>query len=230
MLDTIKTAAVALLLMAAPAAAELELSFYLGTQSAHSGTDSVRLPGSATAVRRDIDWRVKPFDNPLYYGGRATWWTQSDFGFGIEGTHAKAIASASDRAALGVDKLEFTDGHNIFTANVMKRFPGAVAKLERFTPYVGAGVGVAIPHVDVQVTGASGRTYDFEATGPALRGIAGVKYALNDKWALFGEYQVTWSDNDATIDPDPAVPGQSSGKLKTELVTHAFNFGISYSF
>ncbi|HAW46334.1 MAG TPA: hypothetical protein DCX34_03715 [Roseovarius sp.] len=230
MLDSIKVAAAALMLMATPAAAELELSLYLGTQSAHSDSDSVRLPGAATPVSRDIDWRVKPFDNPLYYGGRATWWMQSDFGFGIEGTHAKAIASASDRAALGVDKLEFTDGHNIITANVMKRFPGAFAKTPRFTPYVGAGVGVAIPHVDIKVTGATGRTFDFEATGPALRGIAGLKYAITDKWALFGEYQITWSDNDATIDPDPTVAGQSAGELKTELVTHAVNVGISYSF
>ncbi|MDZ7709563.1 MAG: outer membrane beta-barrel protein [Roseovarius sp.] len=226
MLERLKLGAAALLLTAAPAAAELELSLYLGVQSAHSDTDSVRLPGQARQSR-DIDWRVKPFDNPLYYGGRATWWTQSDFGFGIEGTHAKAIAKAADRAALGVDRLEFTDGHNIITANVMKRFPGAFAKTPKFTPYVGAGVGVAIPHVDVKVTGAANRTHDFETTGPALRGIAGLKYALNDKWSLFGEYQITWSDNDATIDPDP---GETPGKLKTELVTHAINVGISYSF
>src|SRR6056297_557897 len=230
MLNPFKGAIAALMRMASPAAAELELSLYLGVQSAHSDTDSVRLPGAAAPVSRDIDWRVKPFDNPLYYGGRATWWTQSDFGFGIEGTHAKAIAKASDRAALGVDKLEFTDGHNIITANVMKRFPGAIAKLERFTPYVGAGVGVAIPHVDIKVSGAVGRTFDFEATGPAVRGIAGLKYAINEKGALFGEYQVTWSDNDATIDPDPTVAGQTSGKLETELVTHAVYFGVSYSF
>lgn len=230
MLTRLKFAAAALMLTAAPAAAELELSLYLGIQSAYSDTDSVRLPGAAAPVNRDINWKVKPFDNPLYYGGRATWWTQSNLGFGIEGTHAKAIAEPADRAALGVDKLEFTDGHNIITANVMKRWPGAFQKTPKFTPYVGAGVGVAIPHVDIKVTGAASRTFDFEATGPALRGIAGMKYAINDKWALFGEYQITWSDNDATIDPDSAVPGQTAGKLKTELVTHAINVGVSYSF
>ncbi len=230
MLDSIKVAAAAVMLTAAPAAAEMELSLYLGVQSAQSDSDSVRLPGAAAAVSRDISWRAKPFSNPLYYGGRAIWWTQGDLGFGIEGTHTKAIASASDRAALGVDRLEFTDGHNIITANVMKRFPGVFAKTPKFTPYVGGGVGVAIPHVDIKVTGAAGRTYDYETTGVALRGIAGMKYALNDKWALFGEYQITWSDNDATIDPDPAIPGQTAGKFKTELVTHAVNVGISYSF
>lgn len=55
------------------------------------------------------------------------------------------IASPADRAALGVDKREFTDGHTIVTANIMKRWPGAFAKAPKFTPYVGAGVGVALP-------------------------------------------------------------------------------------
>ena len=229
MLKHLKIAAAALMLTAAPAAAELELSLYLGTQSANSGTDTVRLPGAAP-VRRNIKWNVKPFDNPLYYGGRATWWTQNNLGFGIEGTHAKAIAKPADRAALGVDKLEFTDGHNIITANVMKRWPGAFAQATRFTPYAGAGIGIAVPHVDVKVTGASNRTFGFEATGPALRGILGLKFDLNEKWALFSEYQITWSDNDAKIKADPAVPGQTAGSLKTELITHALNFGVSYSF
>ena len=71
------------------------------------------------------------------------------------------------------------------------------------------------------------RTYDYEMTGLAVRGIAGMKYELNEDWALFGEYQITWSDNDVTIDGDP---GQPDGKLRTELMTHAVNIGISYSF
>ena len=112
---------------------------------------------------------------------------------------------------------------------VMKRWPG-VFKNESFTPYVGAGVGVAIPHVDVTIIGATNRTFGYETTGPALRGIAGIKYNLNERWALFSEYQFTWSDNDITIDPDPAVLGQLPGKISTEILTHAVNFGISYSF
>ena len=87
-----------------------------------------------------------------------------------------------------------------------------------------------MPHVDIKVTGASGRTFGYETTGPAVRGIAGVKYNINEKWALFGEYQIVYSDNDATIDADPAVAGQTNGKLKTELLTQAINVGFSYRF
>ena len=214
--------------LAVPASAEIEISGYLGIQSVQESTATGVLPGGAP-ISRKFSWKGNPLDAPVYYGVRAIWWTPSDIGFGIEGTHTKAYASTADKAAVGLSRLELSDGHNILTANVMKRWPGAFTNT-RFTPYLGAGIGVAIPHVDAQVPGASNRTYDYEFTGPALRGIAGMKYDLNDRWALFGEYQFTWSDNDITLDPDPLVVGQTAGKLDAEILTHAVNFGVSYSF
>lgn len=212
--------------LATPAAAELELSLYVGIQSVDNSTLSGTLPGGAP-FSRSVDWAGKPLENPFYYGGRAIWWMDNNIGFGLEGTHAKAYASSADMAAIGVSRFELSDGHNILTANVMKRWPGAFAKTPRFTPYVGGGIGVAIPHVDALPIGSPVRTFGYETTGLALRGLAGLKYDLNEDWALFGEYQVTWSDNDITIDP---VPGQLAGKANVELVTHAVNFGISYNF
>jgi lipid A oxidase len=212
--------------LATPAAAEMELSLYVGIQSVDNSTLSGTLPG-AVPFSRSVDWAGKPLENPFYYGGRAIWWMDNNIGFGLEGTHAKAYASSADMAAIGVSRFELSDGHNIITANVMKRWPGAFAKTPRFTPYLGAGVGVAIPHVDVLPIGSPVRTFGYETTGLALRGIAGLKYDLNENWALFSEYQMTWSDNDITIDP---APGQLAGKANVELVTHAVNFGISYNF
>lgn len=228
MFRNVKSALAALVMLAGPAAAEMELSFYLGWQDTADSSGSGTLPGGAPFAR-SFNWDANPFDAPLYYGGRAIWWTPADFGFGIEGTHTKAYASVADMAALGLNRLELSDGHNIITANVMKRWPGAFQG-SSFTPYVGAGIGVAVPHVDIQVIGAANRTFGFENTGLALRAIAGMKYDLTDRWALFGEYQATWSDNAITIDADPTVPGQLPGRLNTEITTHAVNFGVSYSF
>jgi lipid A oxidase len=221
-------ASAATVAIAAPAMAEIEISGYLGVQSVSESTGSGTLPGG-TPVSRKFDWKGNPLDAPIYYGARVMWWTPSDIGFGIEGTHTKAYASDSDLAAVGLNRFELSDGHNIFTANVMKRWPG-VFQGTRFTPYVGAGIGIAVPHVDAMVTGSNHRTYDYEYTGPAVRGIAGMKYDINEKWAVFGEYQFTWSDNDITIDADPAVPGQSDGKINAEILTHAVNVGVSFSF
>ncbi len=228
MLRTLKSAIAALIVTAAPAAAELELSFYTGWQEVNSSTASGVVPGVGN-VSANVNWRGDSFDNPYYYGGRAMWWTPSNWGFGVEGTHAKAYAPASARAALGLSRLELSDGHNVFTVNVMKRWPGSFAS-DRLTPYVGGGIGIAVPHVDIQVAGAAPgtRTYDFEQTGVALRGMAGLKYNLTDSWSIFGEYQFTWSDNDLTI--DPVVIGGPTGTLNTEIVTHALNVGVSYSF
>ncbi|MEM7076413.1 MAG: outer membrane beta-barrel protein [Pseudomonadota bacterium] len=218
----------ALSALAQPAWAEFELSFYLGIQGVQDSTASGSLP-DGTPFSRSIDWEGRSFEAPFYYGGRAMWWTQNNIGFGIEGTHAKAYMPDSEAASIGLSRFELSDGHNIFTANVMKRWPGAALK-GSFTPYIGGGIGIAVPHVDTLVVGAQSRTYDFESTGLALRGIAGMKYDINQSWALFGEYQITWSDNDITIDADQGTPGQTPGKLSTDLTTHALNFGISYSF
>ncbi|MEM9740968.1 MAG: outer membrane beta-barrel protein [Pseudomonadota bacterium] len=226
MLRQIQAAIAALFITAAPAAAELELSFYLGWQETNDSTVSGTLPGGVP-VNRSVNWSGDSFDAPYYYGGRVIWWTQTDWGFGVEGTHTKAYASVADLAALGLGRFELSDGHNIFTVNAMKRWPGAFATVG-LTPYVGGGVGIAVPHVDVQLLGSPFRTYGLEQTGFALRGLAGLKYDLTEDWAIFGEYQFTWSDNDLTV--DPTAIGQIPGELSTEIVTHAINFGVSYSF
>ena len=226
MLRQIQAAIAALFITAAPAAAELELSFYLGWQETEDSTVSGTLPGGVP-VNRSFNWDGDSFDSPYYYGGRVIWWTQSDWGFGVEGTHAKAYASGADLAALGLARFELSDGHNIFTVNAMKRWPNAFGAT-RLTPYVGGGLGIAVPHVDIQLLGAPSRTFGFEHTGFAVRGLAGLKYDITEDWAVFGEYQFTWSDNDITV--DPVMVGQLPGALSTEILTHAINFGVSYSF
>lgn len=225
---TALTSAIALLTLAFPASAEVEISLYFGLQSVRESSADGNLP-DGTPFDRDIDWKGRPFDAPIYYGGRVMWWNDNNFGFGIEGTHTKAIAPDDEAASIGLGRFELSDGHNVFTANVMRRWPDAFGG-SNFTPYLGGGVGIAVPHVDATVLGASNRTFGFETTGFALRGIAGVKYDLTERWALFSEYQFTWSDNDITIDGDPLVPGQPDGELNTNLLTHALNFGVSLSF
>lgn len=209
------TFGVALLSAVPAAAADLELSFYTGYQSAPhsdvSGNDGVN----------DFDfgagWEGKPFAMPPYYGVRATWWRNENLGYGVELNHAKVYADKSTLDKSGFDRLEFTDGHNIVTANVFYRWPNAAKKI---TPYVGAGIGVAIPHVDVLVDGR--KTYGYQVTGPAVQLVAGASYALNEKWGVFAEYKGTYSSNEADL--------KGGGKLETDLITNALNVGVSFNF
>lgn len=201
--------------LAVPAAAEMELSFYGGYQTApHSRVTGTR--ADTTTYSNLIGWDGKSFAAPPYYGMRAMWWKQSGLGFGLELTHSKFYAPAAEMPA-GFTALEFTDGHNIITANVMKRWDN---KWGKFTPYVGAGIGFAMPHVDVTENGNV--TYGYQVTGPAAKAIAGVKYDLNDRWGLFSEYQFTISQNEADL--------AGGGTMKTRLISNALNFGVAYKF
>lgn len=195
--------------------AEVELGFYLGAQtSPHS-----RIEGSNAAGDFDelIGWEGRSFDAPPYYGVRATWWRGDTVGYGLEFNHAKVYAPGSEAAAAGFDNLELTDGLNIVTANVMRRWPGRWGAV---TPYVGGGLGVAIPHVDAD--DGVNSTFEYQLTGPAMSLIAGASYRVNESWSVFGEYKFTYSQNEAEL--------EGGGTLETDIVTNAVNIGIAFSF
>ena len=202
---------------ATSAAAEMELSIYSGWQTAPHSRISGDYPGGGSYDAL-IGWEGRSFEMPPYYGVRGMWWRDEQLGFGLEFTHTKVYAPDDERDALGFDSLELTDGLNILTANAMYRWPDKWGSL---TPYVGGGVGVVIPHVDVE-TAAGDKTFGYQYTGPAARVIAGAKYDLNERFAVFGEYQFVYSSNDADLD--------GGGSLKSDIKTNAINVGLSLKF
>ncbi|MFP4044008.1 MAG: outer membrane protein [Rhodosalinus sp.] len=214
---TIFRAALLALLMAGPAAAEFELSIYSGYQTAPHSRAKGDYPGGGT-YNALFGWEGRSFELPLYYGARGTWWVNDRFGWGFEGTHTKVYAPGAERNAAGFDRFELSDGHNIITANALRRWPN---RWKGVTPHVGGGLGFAMPHVDVEPAGGP-RTYGFQVTGPAVRLFAGASMDLSERWALFGEYQFTWSDNTADLD--------GGGSLETRIITNAVNLGVSYRF
>lgn len=199
------------------ASAEVELSFYLGTQSApHSQVDGSDLTGPFSF---HAEWQGLSGQNPPYYGLRATWWRTENYGFGIELNHAKVYLEPTQMAGLGFTSFELSDGLNIITANAFYRWPGHWAE-GALTPYVGGGVGIAVPHVDVE-RGAQ-KTFEYQFTGVAVTWIAGVKYDLNDTWGLFAEYKGTYSMNEADL--------TGGGSFTTDIITNALNVGVSFNF
>lgn len=211
--------AAAFSLLAAPAIAESEFAFYLGGQSSpHSvvtGTD----PGNAIDAAPDFTakWEGRSFEAPIYYGLRWTQWRNDTFGWGVEFTHSKVYSDEATRTDNGFSRLELTDGVNILTVNAYRRWQDQFADL---TPYVGGGIGFAIPHVEVESAGGS--TIGYAITGGAVRWTAGASYALTDTWGVFAEYQGTYSQHDMELD--------NGGALETALITNALNVGVSYAF
>lgn len=147
-------------LLPAQAFAQVELSFYGGSQSA---------PASDVAIRDDvigngdfrIAWEGRPLTAPIYYGIRATQWQSPSFGYGLDFAHNK-IYPQNGQLPAGYSTLEFTDGLNTLTLNAYRRWANMLGNV---SPYIGAGLGLAIPHVEV--TAGDSRTYGFQLTGPA---------------------------------------------------------------
>ncbi len=195
------------------ARAEFQFSGYTGWQSAPHSDVTVSDGHSFNA-----GWEGRSFEMPPYWGVRATWWMDNypQFGISLDFSHAKVYA---DDQTMRDDvptwsAFEFSDGLNLLTVNAMYRFE----PWGQFRPYVGAGVGLSIPHVEV--SRPSGETFEYQIGGAAFQVQAGVEYDITPEWAVFAEYKGNYAMNDVDID--------SGASLKTDILTNAVNFGVSY--
>ena len=195
--------------------AEIEISFYGGAQSAQASDVSV----SDGVIGNDdfkIDWEGRSSAAPIYYGIRATTWQSETFGYGLDFAHNKIYPKDGELPA-GYEVLEFTDGLNTLTVNAYHRWSDAFGDV---TPYVGGGVGLSIPHVEV--TNGTSETFGYQITGPAATWVAGASYPINDQWSVFGEYKGTYTSNKADLD--------TGGTVETDVFTNAVNMGVSFNF
>ena len=194
----------------------IEFSVYGGLQSSPHSRITGKHDTNGAQYSELVGWEGKSFDAPIYYGIRTTLWRNNKLSYGAEFTHTKAYAPKIALQGAGFDRLEFTDGHNILTLNINKRW-----KLAEFNAYSLVGIGIAIPHVDALPSGGL-HTFEYQYTGPAVRGAVGLSRQLNDVFSIFTEYQFTASDNKASL--------KNGGSLNTTLLTNAINVGVSFSF
>jgi len=210
-----------LALTPAIARAEFQLSTYSGANTASNSDVTLNTP--LVDGTFDVDWFGDSFKRPLYYGYRATWWLTNfntpRWGVAIDFTHAKVKADLDDPAVGGsFTTLEMTNGINTVTLNALYRRP----LNSRFNFYAGAGAGVAVPHVEVTTIPNQGDTFEYQFTGPAIQGLVGVNMNIAYGFSAFAEYKASFTMNEADL-----VGG---GTLETEVLTHQFAVGLSYSF
>ena len=209
------------------ASGEVSLELYGGYQtsphSVVSGEHTInQMPMSLDDIsgpfKFTAGWRGKSFSMPPYYGVRFTKWN-NDRGWGLDFTHSKAYADTPTMVKSGFRRLEFTDGLNNLTLHRQEKFD---EKWVGFTPYVGFGIGVALPHVEVQIYESSALTFEYQYGGPTIAFNSGFKYLLSKKKYLFSEYKFTasWLEVDLT----------GGGTLKTRIFTNALNVGLGFSF
>ncbi len=216
MLRPILFGALAALSFSQQATAETIYSMYGGWQTSPHSHVSGDHPDGGT-YDTVFGWDGKSFSMPPYYGVRVEWW-DGDWSTQVEFTHAKVYANDTERDAVDFERFEFTDGHNLFTVNRVKRWDSAI---EGRTLYAGAGAGFALPHVDVFSDGGE-RTYGYQLTGPAAKLLAGVSQPIGDNLTAFAEYQFTMSWNEGTL--------TGGGTFDTRIITNALNFGIGWEY
>ncbi|MEL6748213.1 MAG: hypothetical protein AAFO79_10430 [Pseudomonadota bacterium] len=223
-------------------ARESVLGAYSGVAYTHPSDTLEERPGAGTLALDDVEWIGLPYRNPIYYGARVAHWFQGlPVGGMVDFIHAKAVArndqtvTVRERDVQGTtvpersatleqvyDKLEFSHGHNLLMLTGLVRLPFATARL---SPYVGAGVGGSIPHVEIQRAGTEARTYGYQLSGWAAQGLVGVELRLQGN-SVFIEYKFSFSPY------RPALKDGQGGTLSTDLATHhavgGFNLRLAH--
>jgi len=167
-------------------------------------------------------WDGESFESPIYYGYRLSvnGLEDTDLEFAVDFNHSKVKAK---NLPGNLERLEFTDGINTLTLLALYKIDSLVVKNTELDPYVGVGIGIAYPHVDVEgAAGTEGKTYDYQRTGPAYQVMAGLRYYLAESWKTFAEYRITYTPMKADLD--------GGGQIKTDILNNQVSVGVIYSF
>ena len=188
------------LVAAAPALADVELSFYGGWQGAPTGGVTLSNPVDGSTE--------EGLDGSGLYGLRATWWGEGGFGLGADFTRFGGDQGEGDDLSFG--------GLDVLTVNGLRRWDDGFG---RVTPYVGAGLGIAMSEIEVAEGAGSS---EAEVTGPAVSWMAGASLPISESWSVFGEYKGIYASGDADLD--------GAGTVDADTVTNSINLGVSFSF
>ena len=231
-------ASAALWLIPAVAEAQLAVGAYLGRSSTLDGTVELRQSGATDLTFHDVGWYDESWVNPKYYGFRLTYWMRSHprWGVVLDFTHAKMYAELDatvrmsgtrdgdpvDRDELlgdTFDVLAFSHGHNTLTLNGFYRWvsPGGDRRL---TPYVGFGLCIAVPHVEVEIRQSV--TEEYQVAGPTVEGRAGLDIRIWKGLSAFAEYRLNYANLSADL--------AGGGSIKVTPWTHHFTGGLAFTF
>ena len=144
----------------------------------------------------------------------------TDLEFAMDFNHSKIKAK---RLPGNLRRLEFTDGINTLTLLAIHKLHSITTIGTELTPYIGAGIGIAYPHVDVEGAPATGgKTYDYQSTGPAYQIMTGFRHELAESWKMFAEYRITYTPMKADLD--------GGGQIETDILNNQVSVGFIYSF
>ena len=225
-----------------PGRAEVELSIFTGVALTQDNDLELQQRSGTDLTFDGVSYEGRDFDAPPYYGVRGLWFPSenSHWGFGAEFFHMKMYAGTDEtvrvtgrRGGIGVNSNEriedtiqsfsLSHGLNYVLGDIVYRwFPGKDGEgfLDHLQPYVGVGLGLAVPHVESNVNGTFHEEYQLH--GPAVQAFAGVNVVLTRHWGLMFEYKFSYANLDS-LD----IPG---GSIEVTPLTHHLVTGLTFSF
>lgn len=197
---------------------------------------------------------LSDLDNPTFRGdittgagtGPESVDTDFDTGFGLGIAYGRSFGSLGANTRLrgevelsfsesDVDGIAFSGNGPAAEVNVdgdistTRLFGNVLVDFETggaFTPYVGAGLGIARTESDL-VYGPGVRVRDSD-TNLSAQLIAGTAYKINDTWSLTGDVRYI---RDFNVELNRAAPtGASTGTVEDDIDTFAVNIGLRYRF
>ncbi|MEO8440353.1 MAG: hypothetical protein ABI540_09040 [Spartobacteria bacterium] len=227
---------------ASMARAEVELSIFAGVALSQDSDLKLQQSGGTDLTFHSVSFEGRDFSAPPYYGLRALWFPseESHWGFGAEFFHMKMYAdtdstarvtgrrnevevNANERIDDTIQSLSLSHGLNYALGDIVYRWqPGRRGEdfLGHLQPYVGVGVGAAIPHVESNVNGRFHEEYQLH--GPGVQALAGMNVELTRHFGLMLEYKFTYA-NLNSLD----IPG---GSIEVTPLTHHFATGLTFTF
>jgi lipid A oxidase len=136
----------------------------------------------------------------------------------VSGRRDGTAIGPTDKVGNTFQVMEFTDGLNEFFFGAQYRWPH-----ERWTPYVGFGVGPSVPHVEVRRPGVGQPyTFEYQLAGVDVEGLVGIEYQFGPHVSAFADYKLSFAINDTDL--------KGGGSLDTDIWTNHIIFGLSYRF
>ncbi len=245
-----------------PPTKEFMVGFYGGAPYTYDSPVTLKDGTKHDFTMRDASWRGEPFIDPIYYGVRVVKWLEGGrTGTMLDFTHSKALADkeveVDIEGILNGDKvegtrklgdvfrrLEFSHGHNMLTVNGLFRLADITPRL---SPYIGLGLGINLPHTEIQLMKGGRRTYEYQYAGPVVQALVGVEfrvprlsYFLEYKFSL-AQYDVPLSELDGTKiglfadlyrQVSNMISGEEppGGRLQTRLTSHQVIGGLGVRF